>query len=98
MTSRTSAGFTTIDDPNRYWLLVNAGIIHHIGWDDGERLLRLCASVRSGLSLPQSFTFLPRGKSLARDRVTVQVRPDEPIELITEYEHAGQPRQSNWFG
>ncbi len=30
--------------------------------------------------------------------MTVFVQPDEPIELLMQYDDAGTPKQSHWFG
>ena len=104
MTSPTAAGFQTDTgihadtDTSRYWLLVHAGKIHHVTWNDGERLLSLSTAVRAGLSEPQAFTFQPRGTRSVSESITLFLRPDEPIDLITEYEHAGKSTQSHWFG
>jgi hypothetical protein len=98
MTSQSTPAVGTIDDTARYWVLVHGGKIHPVDWDDGERLLSLSAAVRSGSALPQPFTFCPRGTSAANDGVTVYVRPDEPLQLITAYEQVRKPKQSTWFG
>jgi hypothetical protein len=98
MTSRTATGIRADNDTSRYWLLVHAGKVHHVNWNDGERLLSLSTAVLAGVSEPQTFTFLPRGASTGSDSVTLFLRPDEPIDLITEYEHASGAMQSHWFG
>ena len=69
-----------------------------MNWNDGERLLSLSSAVRAGLSTPQAFTFQPRGTHSLGESITLFLRPDDPIELITEYEHATKCAQSHWFG
>ena len=98
MTSRTEPEYRTAEDTSRYWLLVHATKIHQMNWDDGERLLGLSTAVLAGVSRPQAFAFQPRGTSSSGAIVTLFLRPDEPIELITEYEHAHGTTQSHWFG
>ena len=98
MTSRTEQGFRTVEDASRYWLLVHASKIHPMNWADGERLLSLSTAVLAGESQPQAFAFQPRGTSSSAERVTLFLRPDEPIELITEHEPARGTTQSHWFG
>ena len=98
MNSRTATQAATGHSTARYWVLVHAGKIHHLNWNDGERLLTLSTEVLAGLSEPRGFTFLPRGSSSPEEGVTIFLRPDEPIELITEYEPAEQATQSHWFG
>ena len=98
MTSRTATKAPSGHPTARYWVLVHAGKIHRLNWNDGERLLSLSTAVLAGLSKPQAFTFLPRGTRSITESVTVFLRPDEPIELITEYEHTGKVTQSHWFG
>jgi hypothetical protein len=98
MTSRTATKAPSGRSTARYWVLVHAGKIHRLNWNDGERLLTLSTAVLAGLSEPQGFTFLPRGSASLGEGVTIFLRPDEPIELITEYEPAGIATQSHWFG
>jgi hypothetical protein len=98
MTSQIAPEWRAAQDRSRYWLLVHAGETHSVSWDDGERLLSLAAAVRRGKSKPQPFSFVPRGSSSSGEAITVFVRPDEPIELLMEYDDAVAPKQSHWFG
>jgi hypothetical protein len=83
---------------SRHWLLLHAGETHSLTWRDGERLLSLCTAVRVGRSAPQGFTFLPLGAPSPNATMTVFVNRDDPLELLTDYEHADGPKQSHWFG
>lgn len=82
----------------RYWLLVHALQKYRLDWDDGERLLALSSAVRTGRLDPQPFTFHPRRGSADSAPVTLLVTPDDPFELLTEYDAAAPEEASHWFG
>lgn len=97
MQRRVVAASTSPGESARYWLLIHAAEKHCIEWDDGERLLVLSSAVCDGRQEPQSFSFVPRGSADAKP-VTVFVSPNDPIELLTEYEPNAVLPPSHWFG
>ena len=66
---------------SRFWWLIHGSDIHPVTWKVGEQILALSSAVCEGAIPPRDFTFSPR-RAAAED-VTISIRPDQPLDLIS---------------